>query len=70
MVSKIQFIINSRPLNVINFEDNFKIISPLSLIYGTRIQVFPQDIDTVEENPRLFEKVSNLDEQILAFENI
>ena len=69
VISKIQFLVNSRPINLRFMEDSMCILTPAHLIFGSRKGVFPRNMELREES-RLFTSLANLDRQILAFETI
>ena len=66
--SKIQFLVNSRPLNVKYMEDNLCVLTPAHLVFGSRKGIFPNNME-LEDDSRLFSKLMSLDKQILAFED-
>ena len=70
IVSKITFLVNSRPLNVRFIGDSLSVLTPISLVFGTRKAVYPQDLDLNDSDINLYEKVKRIDNQLLAFSNI
>ena len=72
VVSKIQFQVNMRPLNIRYATDSLQVITPINLVFGTRKGIFPNDVDLDPEthNLKLYEGVKKLDDEILAWEKV
>ena len=50
--------------------DEFKILSPLNLVFGSRSDVYPRDAELQLENLNLYEKMHKLDETIKSYERL
>ena len=70
VISKLQFLVNSRPLNAKYMEDNLCVLTPSHLVFGSRKGLFPRDMEVLEDDNRLFNKLSRLDKEIQAFEDV
>ena len=62
--------INSRILNVKYVDQDFKVLTPNTLIYGFWSDIFPRVVEFEPRNEKLFARVKVLEDQIKVFERI
>ena len=70
ILAKISFLSNARPLNVKYMDETFVPLSASHLLFGSRKNIFPRDIELNENDSSLFASLATLDKQIKAYENI
>ena len=68
ITSRISYILNSRCLNLKYIQDEFKILSPNQMIFGSRSFIYPRRIEAQIDNLKLYEHMSKLDQQIKSYE--
>ena len=67
--SQMQFLVNSRPLNIKNLHDELIVLTPINLMFGTRQNFFPRSAEVSEQDSRLFSELIALDKKLKTFEN-
>ena len=65
VVKRIEYMINSRILNVKYVDQDFKVLTPNTLIFGFRSDIFPRVVEFEPRNEKLFARVKVLEDQIV-----
>ena len=67
---KCQSTINQRCLNVSYINESFSVLTPASLLFGSRQLQDPKDLENPLKNEKLFEKIQAVDLEIKKFEQL
>ena len=70
VLAKISFLSNARVINVKYMNEQMVPLTPSHLVFGSRRDIFPRDIELSDDDHSLFSSLIKLDKQIKAYENI
>ena len=68
LTSRISYILNSRCLNLKYIQDEFKLLAPIQMIFGSRSWIYPRKVENQIDNLKLYEHMNKLDQQIKSYE--